>query len=144
LGAFIIQFNQATDYAFRVVLFLAQLPADTIIGGPEIAASQNIPSRFLLKIMRSLLQAGIIKSFRGVEGGYALVKSPAAISLYDVIEAMEGPVVIQRCLKDPDSCTRRLASVCEVHQALGTIQVTLVDKLRSINFAVLAQGKQES
>ena len=93
--------------------------------------------------MRSLLQAGIIKSFRGVEGGYALAKSPASISLYDVIEAMEGPVVIQRCLKDPDSCTRQSVAGCSVHQALGTIQGVLVDKLRSINFAVLAQGKQE-
>lgn len=141
MGASIIQFNQATDYAFRVVLFLGQLPADAIIRGPEIAVDQNIPSRFLLKIMRSLAQAGIIKSYRGVAGGYALAKLPAQISLYDVIAAMEGPVVIQRCLNDPDSCTRRSGSVCPVHQALGTVQIALVDKLRSINFAELAQAK---
>jgi Rrf2 family protein len=143
LGAFIIQFNQATDYAFRVVLFLGQLPAAAIVRGPEIAVSQNIPSRFLLKIMRSLAQAGIIKSFRGVAGGYALAKSPAQVSLYDVIAAMEGPVVIQRCLSDPDSCTRRSEAVCPVHQALDTVQVALVDKLRSIKFAELAPARQE-
>lgn len=125
-----------------MVLYLGQLPADMIVRGPEIADQQHIPSRFLLKIMRSLAQAGIIKSFRGVAGGYALAKSLAQISLYDVIVAMEGPVVIQRCLKDPGSCTRQSESVCAVHQALDTVQVVLVDKLRSINFAELAQPEQ--
>ncbi len=125
-----------------MVLFLGQLPADAVIRGPEIAVGQNIPSRFLLKIMRSLAQAGIIKSFRGVAGGYALAKSPAQISLYDVIAAMEGPVVIQRCLNDPDSCTRQSEAVCSVHEALGTVQVALVDKLRSIDFAELARSSE--
>ncbi len=138
-----MQLNQATDYAFRALLCLSQLPANTIVRGSEIAASQNIPSRFLLKIMRSLAQAGIIKSFRGVEGGYALDKLPEVISVYDVIEAMEGPVVIHRCLNEPDSCTRLSGSECAVHQALGTVQAVLVDNLRSINFAVLAQAKQQ-
>ena len=136
-----MQLNQATDYAFRVLLCLSQLPAETIVRGSEIAASQKIPSRFLLKIMRSLAQAGLVKSFRGVEGGYALAKLPEKISLYDVIEAMEGPVVIHRCLNGIDNCTRRLGAECAVHRALGTVQIALVDNLRSINFAVLAEVK---
>jgi len=140
-GAEVIQLNQATDYAFRVVLYLSQLPADTIIRGSKIAASQTIPSRFLLKIMRALTQAGLIKSFRGVEGGYTLAKLPEVISLYDVIEAMEGPVAIHRCLKGVDSCTRQLGAECPVHQALGTVQNSLVDNLRSVNFAMLAAVK---
>lgn len=136
-----MQLNQATDYAFRVVLFLSQLPAETIVRGPQIAASQKIPSRFLLKIMRSLGRAGIIKSFRGVEGGYALVKPPDVISVYDVIEALEGPVAIQRCLNGKDYCTRQLGELCPVHEALATVQATLISNLKGITFAALAQAE---
>ncbi len=136
-----MQFNQATDYAFRVVLYLAHLPVGTIVPGPEIAMRQKIPVRFLLKIMHSLAQAGLVKSFRGVEGGYALLRPPAGISLYDVIEALEGPIMIQRCLSGPENCTRKSGAVCTVHQALATVQATLVDNLRSIDFAGLVQAE---
>ena len=71
-----MRLNQATDYAFRMVLYLASLPEGTKITGAALAEKQNIPERFLLKIMRSLTKAGIMKSYRGVEGGFALSGLP--------------------------------------------------------------------
>ena len=61
-----MRLNQATDYAFRMVLYLASLPEGTKITGAALAEKQNIPERFLLKIMRNLTAAGIMKSYRGV------------------------------------------------------------------------------
>lgn len=61
--------------------------------------------------MRSLTKAGIMKSYRGVEGGFALQRAPKEITLFDVIEAVEGQTELQRCLNDMDSCSRA-AAIC--------------------------------
>ena len=60
-----MKLNQATDYAFRMVLHMALLPSGSKITGAVLAEQELIPERFLLKIMRSLIAAGIMKSFRG-------------------------------------------------------------------------------
>lgn len=135
-----MQLNQATDYAFRVVLYLACQSEDSISRGQTIADEQKIPSRFLLKIMRSLSQAGIIQSYRGVDGGYALARRPKNITLYDVIEALEGPVIIHRCLDGRQNCGRTGPMPCAVHEALFTVQSQLEHDLRHIDFAALAEN----
>ncbi|MDU2063986.1 MAG: Rrf2 family transcriptional regulator [Sporomusaceae bacterium] len=134
-----MQLNQATDYAFRVVLHFSKLAADTVVRGQTLAEKENIPARFLLKIMRSLTQGGIIRSYRGVVGGYALAKLPADISLYDVIEALEGPINIHRCLAGPERCNRLNGGQCRVHYALAGVQNSLVEDLRKISFEMLAR-----
>jgi Rrf2 family protein len=136
-----MKLNQATDYAFRMVLYLSTLPAETKITGATLAEKQHIPERFLLKIMRSLTAAHIMKSYRGVEGGFALEREPAEISLFDVIEAVEGETELQRCLHDMDSCTRECGGMCSIYSAFSSIQEDLAKRLKSINFADLA--KQE-
>ncbi|QDR83217.1 RrF2 family transcriptional regulator [Sporomusa termitida] len=139
-----MQWNQATDYAFRVVLYLAGLPPGEVASGVIIADRQHIPHRFLQKIMRLLSAAGVVKSFRGVAGGFALAKAPAAISLYDVIVAMEGPLAIHRCLADRKACNRDCEQECPVHQALAGIQDRLAADLASVTFAALAAKANKS
>lgn len=136
-----MQLNQATDYAFRVVLHLALLPHGAIVNGQTLAEKENVPQRFLLKIMRSLTAACIIKSYRGVDGGFALAKKAADITLLSVIEAIEGPVAIHRCLAERDACTKFCAHECPVHNALANVQEQLVMSLDSVNFAELALQK---
>ena len=133
-----MQLNQATDYAFRVVLYLAGLPFGEVASGITIAESQTIPRRFLQKIMRMLAAAGLIKSYRGTVGGFALAKRADAITLYDVIVAMEGPLGIHRCLADRSACTRRCGEECPVHQALAATQDRLAADLAKVTFAALA------
>ena len=137
-----MQFNQATDYAFRVVLHLAALPHGAIVNGQTLADKERIPQRFLHKIMRTLTAAGIIRSHRGAEGGFALGKQAQDISLLTVIQAMEGPVMIQRCLGDGRLCSKACAPECPVHSALGGVQEQLVTSLGTICFAELALNTQ--
>jgi Rrf2 family protein len=137
-----MRLNQATDYAFRMVLYLSTLPEGTKITGAALAEKQHIPERFLLKIMRSLTAAHIMKSYRGVEGGFALQRSPADITLLDVIEAVEGHTALQRCVGDMEKCTRDCGGMCSINAAFTGIQNDLSSRLKSINFADLA--KQES
>lgn len=133
-----MQFNQATDYAFRVVLHLAGLPPGSIVNGQALAQAEYIPHRFLQKIMRSLLQADIIRSYRGVEGGFSLNRPAEELSLYDVVTAMEGPIEINHCLQPDQSCTRRYKEQCPVHTELYRIQKRLIADLQGVTFRDLA------
>lgn len=133
-----MQLNQATDYAFRLILHLAMLSEGEIANGNAISEQENIPSRFLLKIVRYLTKAGIVKSYRGIDGGFALAQSPNDITLLDVIKAMEGPVAIHRCLEDREACSKQCTEECPVHEALGSIQARMVEGLAQVNFGYLA------
>ena len=114
--------NQATDYGFRAVLYLAGKSRGEVVEAQAIARSEVIPMRYLLKIMPSLIKAGIVRSQRGVGGGYILEKEPRNITLLDIIEAIEGPIRLNRCLIDEAYCSKHGPPECKVHQALADIQ----------------------
>lgn len=134
-----MQFNQATDYAFRVIMHLAGLPEGAIVKSQMIAEEQNIPIGFLQKIMRVLTQGEVVKSYRGIDGGFALAKPAVDISLLDIITIMEGPVNLQRCLKVNDACSKGCVPQCPVHAALAVIQNDLIQALSKVNFAKLSK-----
>ncbi len=135
-----MRLSQATDYAFRAVLFLSSLPRGQVVEAKLMAEELKIPLRFLLKILRLLTRAGITESYQGLNGGYALARAPGDISLLDVIEAVEGPVKINRCLIAPEECNRRAASYCPMHKTLFSIQQSLIEEFRKRNFADLGGG----
>lgn len=133
-----MQFNQATDYAFRVIMHLANLPQDEIVKSQAIAEQQNIPVGFLQKIMRALTQGELVKSYRGIDGGFSLAKPAEEISLLDVITIMEGPVDLQRCLRETSACSKGCAPQCPVHTALAVIQQDFTRALGKVNFSSLS------
>lgn len=138
-----MKLNQATDYAFRMILHMAMLPYGTKITGGELAKAQNIPDRFLLKIMRSLTAAKIMQSYRGVDGGFALLKRPEDITLFHVIEAVEGETYLQRCLYDVDTCTKECHGHCAVRHSFAHIQRNLIKELKAVSFDQLAEQEWE-
>ena len=130
-----MQFNQATDYAFRVIMHLAGVPEGHIVNSQRIAEEQNIPVGFLQKVMRALTKGEVVKSYRGMDGGFALAKPAVDISLLDIITIMEGPVDLQRCLKDNTSCNKGCTAQCPVHATLAVIQRDFIQALGNTNFA---------
>ncbi|MEW6064964.1 transcriptional regulator [Desulforamulus profundi] len=136
-----MRLNQATDYAFRAVLYLSQLPKGQLAEAKVIAEQEKIPIRFLLKILRSMATAGIVESFRGVSGGYALARDPKDITMKDVVEAVEGPLEVNRCLVAPEECNKHFTAWCPLHKALFSIQQTLNKELAGYNFAELSKCK---
>lgn len=127
--------TQESDYAIRVVLLLSK--SNSIIDAKTMAEVGSIPLRFLLKLCRKLSSAKIIKSHRGASGGYELNLPSKDITLRMVIEAIDGPIAINRCLFDPASCSAKKEGKCCVHSALEKVQKTLIDELDSINFEQL-------
>ena len=125
--------NQATDYAFRAVYYLAK--RQVVVEAKEIAEQEAIPMRYLLKIMPSLVKHGIVKSYRGTKGGYALARDPQTISFLDVVEAIEGPIALNRCLYDFSYCSKKAAPRCAIHRVLAGVQSKLQDELRRHKFS---------
>jgi Rrf2 family protein len=81
-----------TRYAIRALFHLAFHRAGEAAQAKEIAHAQKIPLRFLEQILQDLRRAGLVEARRGPRGGYALARSPAEISLADVLRAVRGPL----------------------------------------------------
>lgn len=137
-----LKFNQATDYAFRIILYMSTLPFGTRKVGAELARTSKIPERFLLKIMRYLVNAKLLHSYRGVDGGFSLAKKPKDINLYDVVTAVEGDTYLQHCLYDSESCSRGCHGQCAVQEAVGKIQTVLIQELKNVDFETLAKRER--
>ncbi|MBU3179762.1 RrF2 family transcriptional regulator [Clostridium psychrophilum] len=136
-----MKITQEADYGLRVVLYLCKLGYGEKVESKVISEEEGIPQRFLLKLLRKLIQADIIRSYRGVSGGYAINKLPNQITLKDVIEAIDGPVCVNRCVIDPSFCNRNKIGVCIVHKAMTKIQKNLNAELESMNFEKLVNGE---
>lgn len=87
-----MKLSRTVAYAVQAALQLAQADPKSPVPCSRLAAAGQMPERFLLQILRSLVTHGILQSTRGVDGGYSLARRPADISLLDVIEAIEGPL----------------------------------------------------
>lgn len=129
-----MRLTQEADYALRVVLYLCKLGMEEKTEAKTIASCENIPVRFLLKLLRKLVHANIVKSFRGVGGGYTIAREPQNITLKQVIEAIEGTIYVNRCLYDSAYCNLNRTNTCDVHKALEKVQRNLISELESITF----------
>jgi Rrf2 family protein len=92
-----VRITAKADYAVRAAAELAAaVGSERPVKGETIATNQGIPQKFLENILSDLRQSGIVKSQRGVDGGYRLAKAPADISVADIIRAVEGPLASVR------------------------------------------------
>ncbi|MBU3188821.1 Rrf2 family transcriptional regulator [Clostridium bowmanii] len=136
-----MKITQEADYGLRVVLHLCGLGYGEKVESKVISEKEGIPLRFLLKLLRKLIQVDILRSYRGVNGGYAINKLPEQITLKDVIEAIDGPVCVNRCVIEPSFCNLNRSGVCILHRAMAKVQKNLNADLESINFRQLVDGE---
>ena len=115
------------DYAVRAVVYLATKGMGEISTTAEIAEAQDIPPSFLAKVMQALNRAAIVKVHRGKSGGFSLAKDGGDITVLNVVEAVEGPVFLNRCLVKQGECTRD--RVCQSHYVWKEAQAELVKVL---------------
>jgi len=93
----------------------------------DISKKNNIPRSFLAKILQKLTKAGLVRSFRGVKGGYQFSRRPSEIDLLRVIETIQGPMFLNRCLMDHKACSR--AGLCTVHPLWKIMAQCLTERL---------------
>jgi len=133
--------TRATEYAIRAILYLAKQPPKEIVLKKDICKSQDITPAFLTKILQPLIKAGIVGSQRGVGGGFYLTKDPAEISLLDIVEAQEGPVLLNQCLTEPGACERDV--FCPVHGAWSQVRDDFTKTLSRYTFAELIANEKK-
>ena len=126
-----MRMTHEADYAIRVVYCLAE--SDGKISAKEISEQTGVTLRFALKILRKLILAGIVKSYKGVSGGYALQKPAAEISLGEVIECIDGPIAINHCLSNEFDCSRvQSKAECGFRKIFVSINQTIRQELYDV------------
>ncbi|MBL8058778.1 MAG: Rrf2 family transcriptional regulator [Anaerolineales bacterium] len=134
--------TRQADYAVRSVLDLALREPDEAAFSREIAESQDIPPSFLAKILTRLAAHAIVQTQRGVNGGVRLARPAAEITVLEVVEAIDGPLSLNLCVKAPGLCPRDMD--CVVHPLWEVITSDLRERLRGITFAALAEAARVS
>ena len=109
-----MQVSRKVDYALRAVLYLAARPAGQPSPVSEISARRRVPKKFLEKIIKDLIRAGIVTSHRGAHGGYTLSRPAAEVSFREVIEAVEGPISLNVCVTEQRDCS--VVSSCNMQR----------------------------
>ncbi len=133
-----MKLTRGGEYGIRGVLYLAQQNDGKVSMLSAIAKTQDVPPRFLAKIFQALAKAGVVKSHRGAKGGFSLARPANEITIRDVIEAVEGPVLLNVCLTGPGECTRD--EICPMHAVWSEAQEKMMSVLASSNFADLARA----
>ena len=127
--------NLESDYAVRIVQCLAR--SHGRVEAQAIADTATVSLRFTLKIMRKLVAAGLVKSYKGVHGGYELTRAPADITMRQVIEAVEGPYRFSRCLDEEYDCTCSGKVGCPFQLVFDEVTKLVTDKLDTVTFDTL-------
>ena len=123
-----MQLKVSTDYAIRIVLYMAE--EQRIQSSRELSDRLNIPQSIVLKITKILCKNSIVEIHMGKNGGFALSKKPADISLLDVIELMETTMKINRCLEKDCFCSRHAAKDCPVRHFYCSMQQQMEQMLK--------------
>ncbi len=110
-----MRMSRSTAYAIGAVLQLANAPPGQPVPCSRLAKTGEMPERFLLQILRTLVNHGILKSTRGVDGGYSLTRPLSEITLLQMFEAAEGPLTPTLPPLDslPEASQARLLKVLE-------------------------------
>jgi Rrf2 family protein len=132
--------SRQTDYASRIILHLAMQYPGSRLTAAEIARQRLIPRALVGRIVTQLGVAGLVKTTRGSDGGITLARAPEEISLLDVVQAIEGPLMLNLCTVDPQSCP--LIPVCAVHEVWMKARETLTMELGQATFDKLAARGQ--
>jgi len=131
-----MQITRASDYAVRVMIHLASLPAGSTVRQSEMSKATGVSGHFLSKVLQQLVRARLIRSQRGSGGGYALSAPAESVSMMDVIQAMEGPVRLNQCIEEGPSCERK--AWCPAHQVWAEAQAAITNILGGASMARLA------
>ena len=132
-----MRITQEADYAIRICSILDR--ADKITGASELAEKACITQRIALKVLRQLVEHGIVRSYKGSCGGYVLERSGDKLRISDLIEAVDGPIQISKCLDCDHECSRNPDKcVCKMHMAFVAINESLINNLGSITVRMLS------
>jgi len=128
----VLRIAKLTDYA-TVLLTTMAAEHDTQFSAADLAARSRVEAPTTAKVLKSLANAGLVESRRGAGGGYRLARAPAAITIADVVAAMEGPIGMTECVVEEGSCGHE--GYCGVQANWRRISVAIEAALRAVTLA---------
>lgn len=136
-----MQITRAGEYGVLGLMHLARGHPGQRAMIDEMSRQEGIPKSFLAKIFQNLAKAGLVRSVRGSGGGFALAKSPAEISVLEIVEAVEGRIVFQRCKQDKPECEH--VGGCALCSLFERAQDGVKDVLTRTSLRDLIQQQEE-
>ncbi len=133
----LLNVGRRVDYAVRALSYLAAQAPARVISSKEITEKQDIPSHYLAKIMKDLVGAGLVKSYVGYQGGYRLARPANMITLKQVYEVVEKPLLLMECI-DKRGLYCRYDSVCTQISVWEKAQSLLANFLAGISIGSIA------
>jgi Rrf2 family protein len=134
-----MQITRQADYALRAMYYLSKIDPNQRAATSQIAQEQRIPPSFLAKIISQLSIAGLIHTSRGARGGVSLARPPEDISILEVVEAIDGPIMLNECTSSPDACP--FGDECPIRPLWCDTQDQLIERLKVTTFATFHNGK---
>lgn len=134
--------SRESEYGLKAMIYLAKQPPATVLTLHQVAEAQDLPVGFLAKIFQKLARHGLLQSFRGRQRGYCLAHEPSDIRLTEMLEAIEGPDLTQRCIFWGRRCGD--SNPCLLHAGWREIKPSLTAFLEATTLAGLADSSSRT
>ena len=136
-----VLFSRQCEYGIQGVLYLALKPQGEMTSIKELTKHLDIPYHFLGKILQRLTHNGLLISLKGPTGGFALGKSPKDITLFDIVDAIDGSDFKTKCVLGFSECSGK--SPCSVHSTWGKMRDDVYQMLVNKNIAEMAKDMKK-
>lgn len=132
-------FSRPSSYAIRALTYLAMQPPGKLSGVREISDQVRIPAPYLSKILLQLRRGRLLRSYKGIGGGYELAQPPGKVNLFNVIQCIEGNP-FGSCILEERDCA--LGQECPMHDSWGPVRNQLVSFLQAITLEHLVERRR--
>jgi len=136
-----MQFTKAEAYGIFGILYLAEQPMGKITPLSEISEAKDVPEKFLAKIFQSLSKSDLVRSHRGVKGGFSLAKPADQISFRDIVEVIHGQYFLAKCFNVEEICEK--GTNCPIRTLLEKAQDALMEIFEKYTVADLLEWQKK-
>ena len=134
-------YSRSAEYAIRAFVYLAQVEQGKFVMAKQIAADTEIPGHFLAKILQQLARKGFLRSSKGPTGGFSMKRSADEVSLFDVVEAVDGTTDYERCIGGQAECNDQ--APCGLHESWKRLRNDIVKYLEETSIADVALSMEQ-
>jgi Rrf2 family protein len=137
-----LRFTKQVDYGLMAMQYIAEHQGDDAVGVKRIADEFGIPGELLAKVLQRLTKRGLMAGQSGPRGGYRLTRPPSAVTVGQVIRALEGPLAIVSCMTDHGHCAQ--TACCTLRKPAWKLQAAITDLLDRMTLAELGAAVPET
>ncbi|HLG14729.1 MAG TPA: Rrf2 family transcriptional regulator [Blastocatellia bacterium] len=133
-------FSKTTAYGIRALAYLASQPPDRLCGLHEIAEHEKIPPVYLRKVLGELRRHRVLRSVKGIHGGYELARPPQTITLWEIFRVLEPDPYLDMCILGRGICTPECS--CSIHEDWQKVRRDLMVLLQTKTISQVSNGEQ--